>query len=52
MRKDIVIPLVSLLAGVAGFVLRRRELATGFEPDTGLAVPGCPAAKKKLPTRM
>ena len=44
MRKDIVIPLVPLLAGVAGFVLRRRELATGFEPDTGLAVPGCPAA--------
>ena len=44
MRKDIVIPLLALVGGAAGFALRRVQLRTGFESDTGLAIPGCPAA--------
>ena len=43
MRKEIVLPCVAAGAGAAGFFLRRWELATAFEPDTGLATPGMPA---------
>lgn len=44
MRKNILLPLLTLLAGAAGFGLRKWQLATGFEALTGLAVPGAPAA--------
>ena len=43
MRKEIVLPCVAAGAGAAGFLLRRWELATAFEPDTGLVTPGMPA---------
>ncbi len=43
MRKNI--PLILALAGgAAGFGLRKRQLAAGFEPDTHLAIPGAPSA--------
>ena len=34
------LPLTALLLGVVGAVLRRIQLAVGFEPDTGLAIEG------------
>lgn len=34
---------LSLIGGAVGLGLRRWQLATGFEPDTGLAIPGAPA---------
>lgn len=34
---------LSLIGGAVGLALRRWQLATGFEPDTGLAIPGAPA---------
>lgn len=43
MRKEILVPAVAVIGGGAGFALRRWGLDTGFEPDTGLAVPGAPA---------
>ncbi len=43
MRKAIVLPATALLGGVAGFFLRRWELATAFEADTGLPIPNAPA---------
>jgi len=33
-------PVLALLGGAAGFALRLRELATAFEADTGLPIPG------------
>ena len=44
MKKDVALPLLAILAGVAGFVLRRLQWATGFEADTGLPITGSPAA--------
>ena len=44
MQKKFLPPLLALIAGGAGFALRRWQLATGFEPDTGLAISGAPAA--------
>ena len=38
MRKDILLPGVAVVGGAAGFLLRRWELSTAFEPDTGLPV--------------
>ena len=38
MRKDILLPGVAVAGGAAGFLLRRWELSTAFEPDTGLPV--------------
>lgn len=35
---------LALLGGGVGFALRKWQLAVGFEPDTGLAIPGAPAA--------
>ena len=35
MRKEILLPAVAVAGGGAGFVLRRWELATAFEADTG-----------------
>ena len=43
MRKEIILPAVAAAGGVAGFALRRWELATAFEPDTGLPIAGAPA---------
>ena len=43
MRKEILLPAVAVAGGGAGFVLRRWELATAFEADTGLPIPGTPA---------
>lgn len=44
MRKEIILPAVAVGGGVAGFFLRRWELRTAFEPDSGLAIPHSPAA--------
>jgi hypothetical protein len=44
MKKDAALPLLTLAAGMVGFLLRRVQWATGFEPDTGLAIPHAPAA--------
>jgi hypothetical protein len=43
MRKNIP-PILAVLGGLVGFGLRKWQLSTGFEPDTGLAIPGAPAA--------
>ncbi len=43
MRKERLLPAVAVAGGAVGFGLRRWELATAFEPDTGLAIPGMPA---------
>lgn len=43
MRKEIVLPGFTVAASVVGFLVRRWELATAFEPDTGLVTPGMPA---------
>ena len=43
MRKDIILPGAAAAVGALGFGLRRWHLASGFEPDTGLAIPGAPA---------
>lgn len=39
MRKEIILPGLAVGGGIAGFFLRRWELATAFEPDTGLPIP-------------
>lgn len=44
MRKNMLLPVLTLVAGAAGFGLRKWQLATGFESSTGLAIPGAPAA--------
>ena len=36
--------ILALVGGVAGFGLRKWQLMTGFEPGTGLTLPGAPAA--------
>lgn len=43
MRKEIIVPAVAVIGGGVGFALRRWGLDTGFEPDTGLPIPGAPA---------
>lgn len=43
MRHKIFLPLSAGVLGVVGLLLRRWELATAFEPDTGLSIPGSPA---------
>lgn len=43
MRKEIILPAVAVTGGIAGFLVRRWELATAFEPDTGLVIPHMPA---------
>lgn len=44
MRKHILLPALTVLAGGVGFGLRKWQLASGFEPDTGLPIPATPAA--------
>ena len=43
MKKEILLPALAAAGGAAGFALRRWELATAFEPDTGLPIAGMPA---------
>lgn len=43
MRKEILVPVVAVLGGGVGFALRRWGLNAGFEPDTGLPIPGAPS---------
>ena len=44
MGKKLFPPALALVGGGVGFALRKWQLATGFEADTGLAIPGAPAA--------
>lgn len=44
MRKEIVIPGLAAVCGGVGFFLRRWELSSAFEADTGLPIPFAPAA--------
>ena len=43
MRKEILLPVVAVIGGGVGFGLRRWELATAFEADTGLPIAGATA---------
>lgn len=43
MNKLYTLPLTALLGGAAAYVLRMLQNRTGFEPDTGLPIPGNPA---------
>ena len=43
MLRVILLPALAVVGGVGGFFLRRWELATAFEAETGLAIPGAPA---------
>ena len=43
MRKDVALPALALAGGVAGFFLRRWQLASAYVPETGLFVHGAPA---------
>lgn len=38
------LPLLAVLGGAAAFFLRLWQNRTGFEPDTGLPIPGAPAS--------
>lgn len=43
MHKQLVLPVTAAAGGIAGFFLRRWELISAFEPDSGLPIPGMPA---------
>lgn len=43
MRKDIVLPSLAVAGGLAGFLLRRWQLASAYRPEVGLFVHGAPA---------
>lgn len=43
MKKNQLIPALAVLGGGVGFGLRKWQLATAFETDTGLAIAGAPA---------
>lgn len=43
MRKSVVLPILAFVGGIGGFLLRRWELASAFEPDTGLPILNAPA---------
>ena len=40
MSKQYALPLAAVLGGAAAFVLRLLQNQTGFEPETGLPIPG------------
>lgn len=42
MRRYAVFPILALGGGCAAFILRLLQWCTGFEPDTGLPIPGTP----------
>lgn len=44
MKKGKFLPLTALAGGFAAFLLRTLQNRTGFEPDTGLPIPGNPYA--------
>ena len=44
MKKDIALPALAVAGGAAGFFLRRWQLDSAYRPETGLFVPGAPAA--------
>ena len=44
MRKNMLPPILAIVGGAVGFGLRKWQLSAGFEPDTGLAIPGAPSA--------
>lgn len=41
MKKNLAFPLLALLGGCGAFALRLLQRRTGFEPETGLPIPGC-----------
>lgn len=43
MRKALLLPGFAAAVGAAGFLVRRWQLATAFEPETGLPIPGAPS---------
>lgn len=43
MRRDIVLPVLAVAGGVAGFFLRRWQLASAYDPETELFVHSAPA---------
>lgn len=43
MKKDLALPALALAGGAAGFFLRRWQLSSAYQPDTGLFVHGAPA---------
>ncbi len=43
MPKEIIVPAAAAAGGIAGFFLRRWELSSAFEPETGLPIPMAPA---------
>ena len=43
MRKNMILPALAVAGGAAGFLLRRWQLASAYQPDTGLFVHGAPA---------
>ena len=43
MKKNVILPALALAGGVAGFFLRRWQLASAYQPETGLFVRGAPA---------
>lgn len=43
MKKHVLIPVLTVLLSIAGFLLRRWELSTAFEGDVSLPVSGAPA---------
>ena len=44
MGKHILLPALALGGGAVGFALRKWQLSTAFEAESGLAIPGAPAA--------
>ena len=44
MNRRYALPLTAALGGAAAWVLRLLQNSTGFEADTGLPIPGNPAA--------
>lgn len=44
MGKNTLIPALAVICGGVGYALRRWQLRAGFEPDTGLDIPGAPPA--------
>lgn len=43
MRKDIFLPALAVAGGVGGFLLRRWQLSSAYDPETGLFAHGAPA---------
>lgn len=48
MRRDIFLPVLAVAGGVAGFFLRRWQLASAYDPETELFVHSAPATRALL----